>query len=174
MTDAVAIPTLRTERLTLRAPRLSDFDAFAAFRASDQMRLLGGPVDRIAAWHQFAGIAGQWVLRGYGRWMVTLDDDPIGVVGIVHFDEWPEPELGWALFEGFEGRGYAREAALAARRHAYDAWGWTTLVSLIGEANDRSRALARRLGCRPDGTFEHPSHGPLPIWRHPGPAEAAA
>ncbi len=169
------IPTLVTERLTLRAPRAADFDAFAEFRASRQMAHLGGPIERAPAWGQLAAIAGQWLLRGYGRWIVTLtgEDAPLGIVGIHHPDDWPEAELGWSVFTQAEGRGIAQEAALAARTFAYDTLGWSTIISLIGEANTRSQALARRLGCRPDGTFTHAVYGDMTIWRHPSPGAAA-
>ncbi|MGB3409543.1 MAG: GNAT family N-acetyltransferase [Jannaschia sp.] len=163
------IPVLTTERLTLRSPRLSDFEAYAAFRASPQMLHLGGPVARDEAWRQLTGLAGQWMLRGYGRWIVTLrgQDAPLGVVGIFHPDGWPEPEIGWSVFTGAEGRGIAHEAALAARAFAYDTLDWSTIVSLVSSENTRSRALARRLGCTPDGVFAHNRYGDLTIWRHP-------
>ena len=165
------IPTLTTERLTLRAPRASDIDAFAAFRASKQMAHLGGPIDRAAAWHQLTGIAGQWMLRGYGRWIVTLtgDDRPLGLVGLYHPDDWPAPEIGWSVFAEAEGRGIAHEAALAARAFAYDRLGWTTVMSLIADGNTRSIALAKRLGCTADGSFDHATYGAMTIWRHPAP-----
>ncbi len=169
------IPVVTTERLTLRAPKLSDFDAFAAFRASGQMEHLGGPVSRATAWQQLTGLAGQWALRGYGRWIVTLtgEDAPLGVVGIYHPDEWPEPEIGWSVFAEAEGRGIAHEAALATRRFAYGSLGWSTVISLIADGNTRSQALARKLDCREDGTFHSETYGDATIWRHPAPEAAA-
>ena len=171
----MTIPSLTTERLTLRAPKLSDFDAFAAFRASAPMEHLGGPVSRDAAWQQLCGIAGQWVLRGYGRWIVALTegDTPVGVVGIYHPDDWPEPEIGWSVFAEAEGKGIAHEAARATRRFAYDTLGWATIISLIADGNVRSQALARRMGCREDGRFSHATYGDMTIWRHPAPEETA-
>lgn len=170
------IPTLHTERLTLRGPRLADFDAYAAMRGDpERMALLGGPQTRAEAWNHMLGIAGQWTIRGYGRWIVTEtgDDTPIGIVGIFHPDAWPEPEIGWFVAGAAEGRGIAAEAALAARAHAYGTLGWRSIVSMISLANARSETLARRIGCRPDGTFVHPTLGDSTIWRHPGPEEEA-
>ena len=166
------IPTLTTERLTLRAPRLSDFDAYAEFRASARARFVGGPDDRIKAWGQFIGLAGQWMIRGFGRWIVAdrATDAPLGVVGLLYPVGWPEPEIAWSMFAAGEGRGLAHEAALAARRHAYDTAGWSTAISLIDPTNARSVALARRLGCQPDGEYRHAVFGAMQIWRHPAPA----
>ncbi|MEM1272837.1 MAG: GNAT family N-acetyltransferase [Pseudomonadota bacterium] len=170
------IPVLETERLVLRAPQLSDFDAYAAFRGSDRARFVGGPNTRLEAWQQFSALAGQWHLRGYGRWMVTLAgaDEPLGVVGAFHPDDWPEAEIAWSMFAAGEGKGYAYEAAKAARHYAYETLRWQTAISLVDPANARSLSLARRLGCRADGFFDHEVYGRMHIWRHPGPAEVAA
>ena len=117
----VVIPTLHTRRLTLRAPLASDFEAYAAFRASPRTALMGGPYDRSDAFHQFCALWGHWQARGFGRWMIADrdSDDPLGVVGLFHPEDWPEPEIAWSLFDKAEGQGIAFEAALAARDFAY-------------------------------------------------------
>ena len=165
------IPTLHTERLTLRAPGPEDFEPYAAFYASDRAAMVGGPLERHEAWRGLAGLIGHWTLRGYGRWSVRdrATGEPLGTVGL-HFPEgWPEPEVGWIVYEAAEGRGIAHEAALAARAHAYGTLGWRTAISTIDPRNARSIALAERMGARRDGAFEHPKHGTVPIWRHPRP-----
>ena len=171
MTTVVTIPTVETARLRMRAPRLDDFEAHAAFRASARAQAVGGPYPRSTSFDHLAAIVGQWQLRGYGRWLVAdrETDAPLGIVGLFHPEDWPEPEIGWSLYDGAEGRGIGFEAAQAARAFAYDSLGWTTVASLIAPDNLRSIALARRLGAEPDGTYTHPAHGLLQIWRHPGP-----
>lgn len=65
------------------------------------------------------------------------------------------------------GRGYAYEAALAARWHgrlAMDVSG--RLISLIRAGNERSIALARRLGARHEETIEFMG-SEAQVWRHP-------
>ncbi len=168
MTD---IPTLTTDRLTLRGPKLSDLDAYAGFRASDRAKFVGGPNTRGEAFLQLSAMIGHWEFRGYGRWIVTAtgDDTPLGVVGLLYPEGWPEPEIGWSVFEAGEGKGYAHEAALAARAYAYGTADWTTAISLVDPANTRSLALAQRMGCQPDGTFEHATFGTMHIQRHPSP-----
>ena len=169
----IDIPVIDTARLRLRAPAARDFDAYAAFRGSDRARLLGGPFTREQAFTQFSGLIGHWVMRGFGRWIVAdkASDAPLGVVGILYPEGWPEPELAWSLFDGAEGRGIAQEAAAAARDHAYGPLGMTTLISLVSSDNPRSEALARRLGARPEGSTDIPGHGATPVWRHPSPGE---
>lgn len=169
------IPTLTTERLLLRAPGPEDFEAFAAFYASERASMVGGPLNRHDAWRALAGLIGHWRLRGFGRWTVTARDtgEPLGVIGL-HFPEsWPEREIAWIVFEAAEGRGIAQEAAQAAREHAYGTLGWTTAISLIDARNARSQALAQRLGARHERDWEHPTAGPLGVWRHPGPEALA-
>lgn len=165
------IPTLTTERLTLRALRLSDFDTFAAFYAAERSRFVGGPLTREMAWRALAGELGHWALLGYGRWAVeeSATGGLAGVIGLWNPEGWPEPEIGWDLMNGFEGRGYATEAARAARRHAYGTLGWTTAISLVADGNAGSARVAERLGAREDGRFTHPRFGSMRVFRHPGP-----
>jgi ribosomal-protein-alanine N-acetyltransferase len=170
----IRIPTLSTERLVLRAPLPSDFDAYADFRASERARMLGGPFTRIQSFDQLAGIIGHWQLRGFGRWIVAdgSTDAPLGIVGLFYPEGWPEPEIAWSVFGTSEGRGIAFEAATAARDYAYRVLGWSTVISLINPGNHRSIALARRLGAAPEGVYAHAVHGDLDIYRHPAPEAA--
>lgn len=171
------IPSLQTERLTLRAPRLSDFEPLAEFRASDRAAFVGGPQSKSNSWNYLAAMIGHWDMRGFGRWIITEtghDDTPLGTVGPLHPFDWPEREIGWSLFANGEGRGIAFEAAVAARHYAYTTLGWTTAASFINLENTRSLKLAERMGCRPDGSFEHEIFGTMHIWRHPSPAEVSA
>ena len=166
---AVHIPTVETERLTLRAPRADDVPAFLRFYASEASRFVGGPLPEWQAWRYLAGVLGHWTLRGFGRWIVTRrgEDAALGLVGLHDPIDWPEPEIGWMVWAN--GRGYGTEAARAARDWATGALGMTGLCSCIDPANRPSIALAERLGARPDGQFEHPGFGRLDIWRHADP-----
>ncbi|HKK35900.1 MAG TPA: GNAT family N-acetyltransferase, partial [Paracoccaceae bacterium] len=108
----VGVPELETERLRLRAPSEADFEPFAAFYATERSRFVGGPLPRGKVWRSHAALVGHWALRGYGWW--SLEERATGAlagrVGLFHPEGWPEPEIGWTLFDGFEGRGYATEA----------------------------------------------------------------
>ena len=115
-TFSVQVPVLQTARLTLREPRAADFSAMLAFNDSPRSRFVGGGRDRQWVWRGLLANIGLWALRGYGFFSVdTKQGDFIGRVGVIFHDGWDEPELGWHLYDGFEGQGYAAEAALAAR-----------------------------------------------------------
>ena len=168
-------PVLQTERLTLRAPQASDFEAFAPFCMSDRARFVGGGADKDIghAWRVLAILSGHWHLCGFGTFVLTdrTTGQPMGSAGPWFPGDWPEEELGWTLWTAeAEGRGYAGEAVMELRRHAFGDLGWSTAVSYIDPRNDRSRALARRLGCVRDDTAPRPERDPaLEVWRHPAP-----
>lgn len=166
----IRIPTLRTARLTLRAPKASDLPAYRAFRMSERSKGVGGPFTAAQTHEKLCALVGHWQVEGFGRWVVAGEDDaPLGIVGLFNPEGWPEPEIAWSVFAEAEGKGVAFEAAQAARAYAYDVLGWSTAISCVMPDNLRSVALAKRMGAAYEGTFEHPDHGPLHIWRHPAP-----
>ena len=161
-------PVVETQDLILRGYREDDFEAFAAFGASDRAQFVGGPQTRWDSWRAFLAGIGHWHLRGYGMWMVEHRETGgiAGRVGIINQDGWEEPELGWHIYEGFEGRGFAYQACVAARSYAASHFGMNGLVSHIDAANTRSVRLAERLGA----AFERDSEllgKPCQVWRHP-------
>ncbi len=162
------IPTLTTPRLTLRALTIDDFPAIADFYASERSRHVGGPATSEQSWRMLAAELGHWSLRGYGRWGVeeTATGNFVGVIGPWNPLGWPEPEIGWDLMNGHEGKGFATEAAKAALEYAYETLGWDTAISLVSPPNDGSRKVAQRMGATKEGDFAHERHGTLEIWRH--------
>lgn len=105
MTDT--IPTLVTNRLNLRPPRLDDFPAYRDFMASPRSTGVAGPHDLAAAWAMFCQDRALWSFFGHGALMIDLAEsgECIGQVGINHGPLYPEKELGWLLYDGHEGMG---------------------------------------------------------------------
>lgn len=167
-------PVLETERLTLRAPGPQDWEPARDFLLDDRSSFIrDAAMDEGKAWRSFCHIVGMWALRGFGSFAFCLKgtDDVIGLTGPWQPADWPEQELGWTVWTAAaEGRGYAFEAASAARAYAYSDLGWTTAVSYIDPANVRSIALAERLGARLDANAAHPfGDDACLVYRHPGP-----
>lgn len=152
-------PTLETERLVLRPYRQSDFDAFAAYFASPRSIYTDGPVSRPTAWDLFTAGAGRWVIAGHGAWTIERKTDgmALGLVSLNTAITLPDPELGWILWEGFEGQGYAYEAAINAKAFAFDILQWPRLISGIHLHNVSSIKLVERLGAvfAPDLSLEN-------------------
>ncbi len=142
-------PVLETERLVLRVPERSDFPAYLSYVQSDRTAFVGGPKPDQVAFERFAGMIGQWLLRGYGRFTIveTTSGAAIGHTGPMHYDDTVPPEVTWTLWTSqAEGRGLAFEAALAVNDWLFDDLGWQEVIAEVHEGNLRSRATAERLG----------------------------
>ena len=141
MTAAFTLPTLETERLILRLPRMSDMSDYVAYKASERSKFTGGPIEAGKSSMYFASIAGQWLLRGYGLFMATTKADPdvvVGGFGVFHpLMNQEEPEFGWTLYDAaFEGKGYVTEAMRAIIPWSWDVMGVDTAQSHIDEGNE--------------------------------------
>lgn len=166
MTDA--IPVVETERLRLRAPHASDLPALTAFYATERSHMVGGPRDADGSFTSLASRIGHWAYHGYGLWHIDSREtgDFLGWAGILNPPSWDEPELGWTVFADAEGKGYASEAARAARSYVARAFGLDGVISYIRADNTRSAALATRLGATIERAGEVMGT-PCNIWRHP-------
>lgn len=143
-------PVISSGRLRLRPHVMGDMDAFWAFYQSPRAQFMDAPKNRTHLWYGFASEVASWELMGMGSWAIEVDTELAGQVAVTQPPHFAEPELGYILFEGFEGRGIARAAAGLALDYARDAIKPTALVSYIHRGNDRSIALAKRLGARHD------------------------
>ena len=121
-----AVPVLETDRLVLRGPTLADFaDSFAMWRTPEVNKHIGGkPRSEEDAWARIHRYVGQWVLLGFGMWMVRDKAGAfVGEVGFMDYRREIAPkltavEVGWVLGTAHHGKGYATEAMRAAL-----AWG---------------------------------------------------
>lgn len=161
---------VETERLHLRQWRHEDISPFAEFCASPSTaRFVGGACGRDDAWRRMAMFLGHWALRGYGNWVIEEKGSGTfaGYGGLWNPLGWPEPELMWGLRAQFQRRGYATEAAWAARDVAYRELGWATIVSYIASENLPSQRVATRLGALLEGSIDLRG-SPVGVYRHPG------
>jgi RimJ/RimL family protein N-acetyltransferase len=159
----LTIPTIETERLSLRPFREADVAALCELMQDpDVVRYVG---DRRVptlqeSWRAVAGWLGHWAMRGYGQWAIEERTSRrlIGRAGIINPAEWPGPEVGYLLGRAHWGHGYATEAARAAMNWGFEQFGFPDLLSLIDPDNAGSIAVATRLG---------ESHrGEVDLWGH--------
>lgn len=164
-----AAPIIATERLTLRGYEFADFERLAEVYATDRSRYAGGPLSADRLWKGTASGIGQWPLLGLGTWAisVTASGERVGEVAVSWPPEYPEPELGWLLFNTYEGRGYATEAAKAAMHWAITARRMPSLVSYIDPDNLPSQRLAMRIGGTRDMSAATPNGEGCWVFRYP-------
>lgn len=161
---------LKTQRLTLRKPDSRDIDSLIDFYLSERSSMAGGHVPYPEAVTKAYAMLGHWEHRGYGLFAVTLIDDDValGMVGPYFPPSRTETEIGWVLFEGAEGNGYATEAAKATINYARETLKWTDIVHYIDTNNSSSIAVAERVGAKldPDATQPKPDY-PCFVYRQP-------
>lgn len=178
---------LESTRLRLRPPLPEDAPAVVELVTDPEvMQFLGGVVQE----EQVDAIVDRWRERwdrnAMGPLLIERRDDGsfVGRTGIVVWDErtWApttfadagrhaQPELGWALARAQWGKGYATEAASAVRDWVRTERGVRRLVSIIAVGNERSQAVARRLGASPVERVTMFDSVAADLWLHPGDAQ---
>lgn len=138
-----------TDRLILRDYRPDDLPLYVALSSdAEVMRFLGGPrsVEHCAA--ELPAISRQYAAIGLGMLAVERK----GICGLSYEQWYPDDlQVGWRLFRSHWGQGYATEAALVWRDHAFST-GAPRLISISDVPNARSHKVMARLGMRLDHT----------------------
>lgn len=149
--DPARRPTLRTARLTLRAPAAEDIpDLVAAaddYEVARWLARMPHPYTEADA-HRFLDIVSPgeavWAIR------ITRTGALAGTVGLKPVDE-ETGELGYWLGRAAWGQGYGSEAARAVVDHGFGSMGLTRLVARALADNPRSINVLTKLGFRSRG-----------------------
>ncbi len=140
-----SVPVIKTERLILRLPHISDWTVLEPIWTTDRSVHIGGPFTAEDAWLDFNQLVAGWVLRGHGALTICTKDGTVqGMVLLGHEFGDPDPELGWLLTEEAEGHGFAAEAAKGLLPICRQIYG-DAFVSYIAEANAPSIRIAEKL-----------------------------
>jgi ribosomal-protein-alanine N-acetyltransferase len=144
------LPTLHTERLTLRPFTLDDAPVyFAAVRSDPEVtRWIGG------GQHESAAVTREMLARvirhgdefGYSLWAVIEKGALIGHAGLWQIPNVPDTEIAYALAKPAWGKGYATEAGRAVLSFAFDAAQLPRVIGLAFEPNAASRRVLTKLG----------------------------
>lgn len=157
-------------RLTLRLPAEDDWRALHAYYGdADSVRYtVGTPLTEAQTWRTLAGVIGHWAWRGYGPYSLVerAGGAVLGLAGLWFPNDWPEPEIKWALVPAARGIGYAAEAARAVRAMAREQLPGLRLISLIAVGNEASVRVAQAAGARLEAEIDFRG-GRAAIYRHP-------
>jgi RimJ/RimL family protein N-acetyltransferase len=148
------VPTITTDRLTLRPLRAGDLDAYAEMMADPEVtRFLadGKPLNRCDAWRHLALVIGHWELLGFGLWAVEENTTGafLGRIGCFQPEGWPGFEIGYSLARHAWGKGYASEGAARSLEYARTELKKRDVISIIRPDNHRSARVATGLGATP-------------------------
>lgn len=161
---------LESERLLLRLPTEYDWQPLHAYYGdADSVRYtVGTPLTEAQTWRVLAGVVGHWAWRGYGPYTLLDKDEGavLGVAGLWFPNDWPEPEIKWALVPAARGRGLAAEAARAVRQMAREHLPGVRLISLIADGNEASVRVAEAAGAHLEREVDWRG-GRAWIYRHP-------
>ena len=157
---------IETERLLLRDWREADAEPFFAMCSDPRVMEFIGPAWTLEEVAKF--MAGQRELLakiGFCCWAVErmADRSLIGFCGLKPGTAGTpvagKLDIGWRLAFREWGRGYAREAALAAIAWGFDNLPDDAIWAKTVPANTRSRGLMARLGMTriAGGDFDHPA-----------------
>ena len=143
---------LETERLLLRQFREEDWRDLHPYY-SDQVATqytIGRPFTEGETWRILCTMIGHWQLRGYGPYALECRETKqvLGTVGFWYPNDWPSPEIKWALAPSHWGKGYASEAARAVQAAGLEFLPDIRLISLIHSDNQASINLAIALGAK--------------------------
>jgi len=161
--------TATTERLTLRQFEPDDWRALHEHYSDVECTrfTFGRALSEGESWRAMASMVGHWQLRGYGPYAVVerASSSVIGTVGLWYPNDWPEPEIKWALLRKAWGNGYAQEAAKAVQ---YIASGHLDKppISLIGLENVPSIKVALAVGAKLERQILFRGN-PFSMYRHP-------
>jgi len=142
---------LETERLTLRQ--------FIADDAAFILELVNEPsfiqnigdrgVRSIADAVKYieAGPVTSYARNGFGLYLVQLKEsgESIGMCGLIKREALEDVDIGYAFLPKFWSKGYAVEAALAAREQAHSL-GLKRLVAIVDPANTGSIRVLEKIG----------------------------
>lgn len=161
--------TINTERLTLRQFEPDDWRAMHEHYSDIECTrfTFGRALTEGESWRAVASMVGHWQLRGYGPYAVVENASSavVGTVGLWYPNDWPEPEIKWALLRKSWGKGYAQEAARAVQLVAVREFG-TPPISLIGAENAPSIKVALAVGAMLESQILFRGN-PFHIYRHP-------
>ena len=147
---------LQSQRLELRELTPSDLPFVAEMVGdAETMRYYPHPFMPTEARYWLQRQIDRYARDGHGLWLVVerASGRRVGQVGLAiqDVDGGKEPEIGWLIQRKFWRQGFATEAGIAVRDHAFRRMGLERVISLIRPVNEPSQGVARKVGMVVEG-----------------------
>jgi RimJ/RimL family protein N-acetyltransferase len=149
---------LQTDRLSLREMRQTDYpDLCKILQDPDVMYAYEGAFNANEVQEWLDKQMNSYRKYGFGLWAVILNEtgEMIGQCGLTvqKYSTHQVLEVGYLFQKAFWHRGYATEAAIACRDHAFDILNADEVFSIIRDNNMASQNVAKRIGMKIRDTF---------------------
>ena len=168
--DFLVPEKLETEKLVLRQFQEADWRDLHDYYsdASATKYTVGREFSEGETWRTMCGMIGHWQLRGYGPYAVEEKSSGkvLGTVGFWYPNDWPSPEIKWALAPQYWGKGFASEAARAVQMAGRQYIPHISLISFILSENQASINLALAIGAKLEKAVQFRGRKWY-IYRHP-------
>jgi len=159
--QAVPLPgrLVRTARLTLAPPGRENLPDLARLKGDPRVFefMLHGVRTPERARDELEDDIAVWEVRGYGTWCVFLTEtgDFLGIAGLMERPDGRGVALRFALWPECRGKGYAREAGLAALDFGHRA-GLNRIIAVAWVENLASRQVLLDIGMVECDAFSRP------------------
>ena len=146
--------TLETPRLILRPIKLSDWPAIHSYMLDPVVTrwLPEGPLSR----KQTQAFAKKNAGRSATA-VAVIERKTDQLIGHMPFHPWSRPathEIGWAISSGYQGHGYATEAARALMDYAFRTMRCHRVIATCQPENPASWRIMEKLGMRREAHFQ--------------------
>jgi RimJ/RimL family protein N-acetyltransferase len=149
---------VETGRLSLSPVSWSDLADLQRLKCDPLVfgQMLGGVRTPAQVMTELAEDVQFWARHGSGMWLVrdSATGEAYGLTGLHERPDGRGVGLRFAFTPASRGRGFAREAAGAALRHAHERAGFERVVAVAKESNFNSRMVLGAIGMRECDAFD--------------------
>ncbi len=161
---------LETERLKLREFTLDDDEfIFKLLNQESWIRNIGCfGIDSLKEAEEYLknGPIESYQKHGFGLWAIQLKEteEPIGMCGLIKRDWLSSIDIGFALIEKYEGKGFTSEAAQATLHYAENRLNVDSVLAITGNTNEKSIRLLKKMGLRKEKDVQTPNGDTLALF----------
>lgn len=162
--------TIETDRLKLRVFTLDDLPIYheTVYGDADVMRYLPGGVPRPIDGTQSVL---EWTIEQFERFGFTMwavfgktSNTFLGHCGVIQLQRTDNFEIAYAFGKAYWGKGYAREAAHASLRHAFEVGDLKLVYAMAYPENINSQRVMQKLSMKSEGRTDRYHNAELALY----------